>query len=151
MCDAIIILQSEFTTFKAEARRKSQLFAFWSDYVCMVQLLLQFIKAERTGNWLQHLSAAAAMTPHFFSMDRPNYSRWLLVYLADMNQLSETRPAVHEEFMSGNHSISRSTQPFFAMFCQCSVTVTMFRNNVSVICYMLVTGYVLLGLWGNSM
>ena len=112
MCDAIIILQSEFTTFKAEARRKSQLFAFWSDYVCMVQLLLQFIKAERTGNWLQHLSATAAMTPHFFSMDLPNYSRWLLVYLADMNQLSETHPAVHEEFMSGNHSISRSTQPF---------------------------------------
>ena len=35
---------------------------------------------------------------------------------------------------------------FFAMFCQCSVTVTMFCNNVSVICYMLVTGYVLLGL-----
>ncbi len=28
------------------------------------------------------------------------------------------------------------------MFCQCSVTVTLFRNNVSVICYMLVTGYV---------
>ena len=40
---------------------------------------------------------------------------------------------------------------FFAMFCQCSVTVTMFRNNVSVICIMLVTGYVLLGLWRNSM
>ena len=32
------------------------------------------------------------------------------------------------------------------VFCQCSVTVTMFCNNVSVICYMLVTGYVLLGL-----
>ena len=39
----------------------------------------------------------------------------------------------------------------FAIFCQCSVTVTMFRNNVSVICFMLVTGYVLLGLWRNSM
>ena len=35
---------------------------------------------------------------------------------------------------------------FLAKFCQCSVTVTMCRNNVSVICYMLVTGYVLLGL-----
>ena len=80
--------------------------------VCMVQLLLHFIKAERTGNSRQHLSATAAMTPHFFSMDRPNYSRWLLVYLADMNQLSETHPAVHEEFMLGNHFVSRSTQPF---------------------------------------
>ena len=33
-------------------------------------------------------------------------------YTADMGQLSETHTAVHEEFVSGNHSISRSTQPF---------------------------------------
>ena len=29
-----------------------------------------------------------------------------------MNQLSETHPAENEEFMSGNHAISRWTQPF---------------------------------------
>ena len=28
-CDAIIILQSQFTVFKSEMRRKFQLFAFW--------------------------------------------------------------------------------------------------------------------------
>ena len=111
MCDATIILQSEFTVFKSEVRRKSQLFAFWGEYVCMVQLLPQFIKAERTGNLLKHVFATAAMTPHFFLMDRPNYSRWLLVYLADRDQLYETHPAVHEEFMSVNPSISQSTQP----------------------------------------
>ena len=33
-------------------------------------------------------------------------------YVADVDRLSETHPAVHEEFMSGNLSISRSTQPF---------------------------------------
>ena len=33
-------------------------------------------------------------------------------YLANMDQLSEFHPAVHEEFMSGNLSIRRSTQPF---------------------------------------
>ena len=79
ICDSIILLQSEFTAFKTEARRKSQLFAFWSDYMYMVQLLLQFTKAEQTGNWLLHLYVTATMTPHFFSMDGPNYSRWLLV------------------------------------------------------------------------
>ena len=41
MCNAI-----EFTVFKTEARR---VFFFWNDNVCMVQLLLQFIKADRTG------------------------------------------------------------------------------------------------------
>ena len=33
-------------------------------------------------------------------------------YIADVDQLYETHTAVHEEFMSGNLSIRRSTQPF---------------------------------------
>jgi hypothetical protein len=112
MCDALATPQSDLSRFQHDARCKSQLFAYWSDYVAMVQLLLEFIKAERTGGWLIHLSATAAMTPHYFSMDHPNYSRWLPVYLADMNQLVKTHRDVHHEFMSGNHAISRSTQPF---------------------------------------
>lgn len=112
MCDAIATLQSELTRFQHDAQCKSQVFTYWNDYVAMVQLLLEFIKAERTGDWLLHLSATAGMTPHFFSMDRPNYSRWLPAYLADMNQLAKTHPDVHHEFMSGNHAISRSTKPF---------------------------------------
>lgn len=40
----------KFTTFKVESRAKSELFTFWDDYISMVQLLLQFIRAERTGD-----------------------------------------------------------------------------------------------------
>ena len=109
---AIATLQSELTRFQHDAQCKSQVFTYWNDYVAMVQLLLDFIKAERMGDWLLHLLTTAGMTSHFFSMDRPNYSRWLPVYLADMNQLAKTHHDVHHEFMSGNHAISRSTKPF---------------------------------------
>ena len=40
-----------------------------------------------------------------------NYSRWLPVYIADMNSLPETHPVVYEEF-NGNHAVSRSKQAF---------------------------------------
>ena len=30
-------------------------------------------------HWLLYLPLTAVMTPHFFSMDRPNYYKWLLV------------------------------------------------------------------------
>ena len=69
-------------------------------------------QSREGGNWFLHLSATAALTTHFFAMDQPSYYRSLLLYLADMNQLSDIHPTVHEEFMSGNHSISRSTKPF---------------------------------------
>ena len=101
-----------FERFKSEGREKSKVFSFWEGYINMVLLLLQFVKAERTGNWKLHLSATTEMVPHFFSMDRVNYSRWLPVYLSDMHMLQLTHPAVHQEFIAGNHSVSRSNQPF---------------------------------------
>lgn len=77
-------LTSLFGAFKSENQSKSKLFAFWDEYMAMVSCLLQFLKAERTGNWKLHLASIAAMLPHFFSMDRQNYARYLPVYLADM-------------------------------------------------------------------
>ena len=105
-------LMKMFEEFKEESRKKSHLFAFWNEYIDMVMILLQFIKAERTGNWEFHLSATAAMLPHFYAMDRQNYSRWIPVYIADMKRLEDTHPIVHNEFRNGNHSVSRTGQPF---------------------------------------
>ena len=78
----------------------------------MVEILLDFIRAERTSDWKAHLSATASMLPFYFGMDRPNYSKWLPVYLTDMNQLCQSHPNVFEEFMEGKHAVSRSTRPF---------------------------------------
>ena len=115
-CEAVVndmdAITSLLTVFKSEGKAKSKLFSFWEEYIAMVMILLQFIKAERTGNWNLHLSSTAAMIPHFFAMDRTNYARWMPIYLADMHMLEERHPKVFHEFTAGNHSISRSQQPF---------------------------------------
>ena len=46
--DAIFL----FEQFKQESRTKSNLFAFWDDYCTIANILLQFIKAERTGKFI---------------------------------------------------------------------------------------------------
>ena len=109
------VLLCSLDAFKLEARAKSRMFAFWEEYCSMVDTTLQSIKADRTGNWNLHLSAVAAMTPHFFAMDRLNYSRWLPIYLIDMHRLESKHTRVHQAFLSGEHSISRSAQPFSQM------------------------------------
>ena len=101
-----------FKTFREEFSCKSHLFTFWNEYITMVLLLLQFLKAERTGDWSLHITATSEMTPFFFAMDRQNYAKWLLIYLADMAALSSKHPLVHKEFLDGNHSVSRSNHPF---------------------------------------
>lgn len=45
-------------------------------------------------------------------MGRKTYARFLPVHLADMQRLELINPGVYKEFAAGNHSISRSGQPF---------------------------------------
>ena len=104
-------LRSLFQDFTAESKVKSKMFAFWEEYGRMVKLLLQFVKAERAGNWELDLLSVSAMVPYFLAMDRPNYSRWLPVYITDMRQLVTKHPEVHQEFVNGNHAVSRSGKP----------------------------------------
>ena len=98
--------------FKEQGRIGSKTFSFWEQYEDMVNALLQFIKVERSGDWMLYLSALAEMIPHFFAMDRPNYARWLPIYMGDMQLLDSKHPKVYEEFMSRNFSVSCSGQPF---------------------------------------
>ena len=112
LCNSTQNLILLLSRFKSESCESSQLFKFWNSYVKMVLVLLRFIRAEREGDWRLHLASTAEMTPYFFSMDRTNYSRWLPVYIADMHLLEDTAPEVHQEFMQGNHAVSRSCQPF---------------------------------------
>ncbi|KAJ8049798.1 hypothetical protein HOLleu_02703 [Holothuria leucospilota] len=99
-------LEMEFSNFKEESKPRSRLFAFRNDYIDMILLLLQFLRAEPLGDWLLHLSVTAAITPHFFAFDRPTYSKWLPFYLADMNNLPQSHPIAHQEFIDSSKSFS---------------------------------------------
>ena len=103
-------------SFQRAESAQSPIFSFWEEYIRMVIMLLQFVKAERTGNWRLHLQAASAMAPYFFEHDHQNYARWLPIDLADMGQLEQKHPAVYQHFMQGDHAISRSSQPFASMW-----------------------------------
>ena len=72
------------TTLCTEGKKTSTMFSFWHEYLQMVDILLHFIRAERTGHWELHLSSLAAMIPYFFAYDRMNYARYATVYLAQM-------------------------------------------------------------------
>ena len=98
--------------FRSVGQRKSHLFTFSTTCMDMVQILHDFIRVERDGNWLAHLPSVARMAPYFLAMGRCNYARWQPVYLADMHQLPQKHPAVFEQFMNGEQTVTRSSQPF---------------------------------------
>ncbi len=74
-------------------------FRFCWSYMEMVQILLQFIRAQRDGMWKLHIYAFQRMLPLFMRYDHTNYARWGTIYLNEMHQL----PAeIKREFESGN-------------------------------------------------
>ena len=79
----------------------------WSTHINMVEILLDFIRAERDGNWILHLEAFAAVLPWV-----TNYARWGPVYLADMKLLQMTAPDVYAEFMQGYFVVKRTKRRF---------------------------------------
>jgi len=87
-------------------------FKFWSTYMEMVEVLLDFIRAQREGNWALQLEAFAAMLPWLSVYNHTNYARWGPIYLADMKLLPQTAPKVYAEFLDGNFVAKRSLHRF---------------------------------------
>lgn len=97
LCNTATRVEDFLTRFKQEM--SSKLFKFWDKYIDMILLLLEFIRAEREGDWELHLKVTKKMIPYFFAIDRFNYSRWLPVYILDMRNLQEKALDVYNEFL----------------------------------------------------
>ena len=75
-------------------------------YIHLVgDVLLGLICASREGNLLLHLYAVHHMFPWCFAYDKFNYTRYLLVYYAQMANLPVEHPDVHRNFMEGHFSM----------------------------------------------
>ena len=53
----------------------------WLQYMDMVTLLRQFIKAERTGNWALHLHLLQEMLPYCPAAGHNTYAKYVHIYL----------------------------------------------------------------------
>ncbi|KAL7289552.1 hypothetical protein TKK_0016524 [Trichogramma kaykai] len=60
----------------------------WSQYFNLITIMLQFIEAERTGNWKLHLQSIREMLPVFHAAGHFAYAKSAQMYLQDMDELS---------------------------------------------------------------
>ncbi|XP_071165969.1 uncharacterized protein [Mytilus edulis] len=95
---------------KQEILKQSRTAKLWLQYSEMVQVLRQFIKAERTGNWPLHLQSIQEMLPFLAASGHNLYTKTAYVYLMTMQSLDEDHPDVYASFINGNHVIRRSNR-----------------------------------------
>ena len=77
--DLIDALQGENIIGKMDAFNKhfstDPNFQLWMTYLEMVETMLNFIRANREGNWRLHLDAFAEMLPWLAIYDHTNYAK----------------------------------------------------------------------------
>ena len=94
--------------FDTAGKCQSDNFKFWSEYLEMVDLLFNFLAAERDSDWKLHLETFQEMLAYDRAYDHYKYFQWGSIYLIDMLQLPETHPQLYQEFLDGNHTVSRA-------------------------------------------
>ncbi|CAG2256238.1 unnamed protein product [Mytilus edulis] len=74
----------------------------------MVAILKRFLIAERTGDWLLHLSTLKEMLPYLAASGHNLYTKSAYFYLSQMQNLESDHPDIHAHFMNGKHVVRRS-------------------------------------------
>ena len=95
-------------TFEDLVMATSQTAAFWNLYLKLVQLLRDYVSAERDSNILLHLETFAEMLPFDFICNHQNYASWGSVYITEMHKLQTDHKDVFQNFLTGQHSIHKA-------------------------------------------
>ena len=85
---------------------------FWQSFLDMSQVLLDYIKSLRIGDWQLHLCSMGKMLSWFHAYDRINYARHFTHCFASFQKLDETHPSILDQFQIRNFAIKRTNGSF---------------------------------------
>ena len=100
----------------------------WLQYMSTVDILKRFLKAERTGNLLLHLSVVHEMLPYLAAAGHNFYTKSAYLYLQLMNQLEEAHPEVFKSFTGGHHVVRRSNRCWAGISSDSTIEQTLMRG-----------------------
>lgn len=85
----------------------------WVQYIHMVEILKQFVEAERSGNWTLHLQSAQQMLPYLHAAGYTSYAKYLHLYLQQMFELEKIMdPSELQQFTKEAYFTIRKTDKF---------------------------------------
>lgn len=101
----------------------------WIQYMKSVIIALQFIEAERLGDWKLHLQAVRDMLPYFHASGHFAYAKSAQVYLQDMVQLeSQMDDEEYYKFTSeGFFTIRRTDKAWSGIWSDMTIEQTLNR------------------------
>ena len=107
---------------------------FWLTYVNLVHVFLLFNRACRTNNLELFIYALDITTDVFFATNRPNYSRWMVLYVLRLLNIDHTHPGLRHVLEGGALSVRRTTKQFSRWYntwtnCKLRCSIASHRNS----------------------
>ena len=110
---------------KISSSRTAKLWLLYIDYIDIVK---EFVLAERTCNWILHLHAAKKMINLFVATDHRNYAKSTRIYVQEMLSLLQTNPWLHQKSQEGQHAVRRSERYWAGLWTDLVIEQTLMRS-----------------------
>ena len=80
----------------------------WVMYMKLIDIVRNFLRSERTGDWKLHLATLQNMLPYFAASGHNLYTKSVYLYHQKMWKLEDSNPDIYSKFMDGLHVVRRS-------------------------------------------
>ena len=90
--------------------QSSRTASLWLQYMDMIDILRNFIRAQHIGNWELHLLSLSDMLPYLAASGHNHYTKCVWIYLQQMSKLEDDHPTVYRHFIQGLHVVKRSNR-----------------------------------------
>ncbi len=85
---------------------------YWMKYVMMVEDWEMFARACKANDVELYVYSLQKMVPFFFACNKPNYSRWMTMFVVQLINMDKTHPGVRDTLAKGALSIRRTSNNF---------------------------------------
>lgn len=100
----------------------------WIEYMDMLRTLRDLIGADRSGNWIKHLSTLRACLPIFAASGHYHYLKSAHFYLQKMADLQRTNPTAYRLLKNGFHVIRRTNKYWAGLGSDLTIEQTLMRT-----------------------
>ena len=120
--------EEEMKKLTNRLKEESRTAKLWIQYIGYIDLVKDYIIAERTSDWNLHLKTLSKMLNLFAATGHVNYARSARMYIQQMLELETKYPYLFEKFSAGNHAIRRSNRYWAGLWSDLIIEQTLMRS-----------------------
>ena len=103
---------SSYEDWENQLKSKPVNAGHWFTVPELKTLLFMFIRGFRSADFDLFRRCLKQIIPCMFVLDHAHYSRWLSVFLHDLERLEDTDESIFQNFMEGHFVVNKSGKPF---------------------------------------